>query len=249
MKVLLLDVALVVLDIVLMLVATATARRHRPRRASLAAALYGVAIVVTLVVLVRMIGQVGTDLPPLEVLGLPLLQASFSPVIWAAMLYVQVRTYQMWARASFEGHVWDAASRRWVPGRSFVAVLLPLDIPAAGGPPGRLAGGWSVRRGGAPVWIDDPDTAGGRRLVGRVDDVWVEEGPRAVYGSGVIADGTDLAGRLPEVSFLPLHRGRIRHQAGPVLFPAARIMGVKMGRHAAFDGLWVNYYDREGREP
>lgn len=230
---LIVDVTLIGVNLALMLASLFLMAVWRFRQHSLFAAVYGAALTVGLVVLVRGVVRVAMDPSPAAV---------FAPVFWGGIVYVQALLYQTRARASFHDAVWEPATRRWVTGRSFSAVLLPLDMPTEDGRPGRLAGDWCVCRGGAPVWIDDPD--GGRRVVGRIDAVWIDETePAGVYGSGVIAEGVDMAGRVPEVSFNPLHGGRSA-RSGPGLFPAARIVKVRMAQHPAFDGMWLNYKER-----
>ena len=205
-------------------------------RSGLAAGLAGAALLVTIMTTAVFAKAAWTD---------PSVGNLVTAVIWLATLALAQLLYRRQVRISARSWVYDLRSRRWVPARPFIAALFPIGVPTTDGRPGLLAGAWVVPDRGAPVWIEDDDVPGCRRIIGRLDEVWPDKEMAFLIGAGVIAKGFDLSGRMPEVEIQPEWGGAARNVDMSAAFDAGRIVGVRMGDRPAFTGLWVRWIGKE----
>lgn len=220
--------------------ATAILLWASPRRHTLLGLLNGAALTLTIVIIVITAGGVleaATERAPTYALG---------AALWLLTLYLQVWLYRSHARSSFRNAVWDAETRRWRPGRPFMMQLVTIAVPITDGQLGLFAGEWSVPAGGATLRIDDPDAPDTQlRTVGRIDEVWLGKVAPILYGAGVIAEGADMAGRLPEIAVRPMSaKAKPDPGAPPAMFPASQVTDVLMRYTPAFEGSWLRYSER-----
>lgn len=121
----------------------------------------------------------------------------------------------------------------------WLAMLAPIGTPSDDGKRALLAGHWRVPKGGAPLWMTDPEQPDGSIVLGRVDRVWVDR--ERLMAAGVIRASADVAGLLPEISVMPNHSavGAFDRGGELSLFAAGTVTSVHMGCRPAFTGVWL----------